>query len=64
MADDADIAAENMKEIDVSEISIQFLKPSEEFCIECDDEIPTARRALGGVLRCIHCQSEYERTKR
>lgn len=64
MADDVDIANEAMREIDVSAISAKFNTPSEEFCIDCDIEIPLKRRQLGGVERCIHCQELEERTKR
>lgn len=32
-------------------------------CINCGDEIPFARlRAYPGALRCVRCQSVYERT--
>lgn len=32
-------------------------------CAECDDDIPIARlRAYPGAMRCITCQSVYERT--
>ena len=31
-------------------------------CVDCDDEIPAARRAaIPGVRRCVHCQSSAER---
>lgn len=29
-------------------------------CIHCDSAIPAQRRALGGVIRCIDCQTVYE----
>lgn len=64
MADPVDITTDMMQEIDVSAISAKFNKPSEEFCIDCDIEIPSKRRQLGGVERCIHCQELEERTKR
>ena len=40
MADDVDLLNDMMQDIDVSEISEKFKKPSEEFCIDCDVEIP------------------------
>lgn len=64
MADPVDIATEMMQEIDVSAISAKFNKPSEEFCIECDIEIPLKRQQLGGVERCIHCQELEEKSTR
>ena len=34
---------------------------SEEFCLECDEEIPEARRvALKGVQYCVNCQSKRD----
>lgn len=33
-------------------------------CIDCDDEIPEARRALGGIRRCVPCQTKHEREYR
>ena len=35
--------------------------PSLAHCIDCDDEIPAARQALGGITRCVPCQTLYER---
>lgn len=29
-------------------------------CIDCEEEIPRQRRAIGGVTRCIDCQNEAE----
>ena len=35
---------------------------SELYCVECDEEIPEARRkALPGVRKCVSCQSVYDR---
>ena len=44
--------------------AIRTPAPSLLHCIDCDDEIPAARRALGGVRRCITCQTKYEREYR
>ncbi|TCP73569.1 TraR/DksA family transcriptional regulator [Pseudomonas putida] len=35
--------------------------PSLTHCQDCDDEIPEARRALGGMTRCVPCQSTFEK---
>lgn len=35
--------------------------PSLTHCEDCDEEIPEARRALGGMTRCIPCQSTFEK---
>ena len=63
MADPADIAQSFIPEVDATEISKRFLKVSEEFCIDCGDDIPSIRRALGGVERCIHCQTDFEKRR-
>ena len=40
----------------------QASKPSAEFCEECGDEIPEARRsAIPGVQLCVYCQELAER---
>lgn len=35
--------------------------PSLTHCEDCDDEIPEARRAFGGITRCVSCQSAFEK---
>lgn len=37
-----------------------FDGPSETHCVDCDEEIPERRRALGGVSRCVSCQEIHE----
>lgn len=38
--------------------------PSLPYCIDCDEEIPTGRQALGGVTRCTPCQTTFEKGNR
>lgn len=38
--------------------------PSLTHCEDCDDEIPERRRALGGMTRCVGCQTLAERGQR
>ncbi|WP_432779740.1 TraR/DksA family transcriptional regulator [Pseudomonas corrugata] len=38
--------------------------PSLTHCQDCDNEIPVARQTLGGMTRCVTCQSGYEKRKR
>lgn len=38
--------------------------PSLTYCEDCDQEIPPARRALGGKTRCVPCQSTFEQGSR
>ena len=38
----------------------RFDKPSLLECLEYGEDIPERRRALGGVTRCIDCQSHLE----
>ena len=35
--------------------------PSRLDCLDCEGEIPAARRALGGIQRCVPCQSTFEK---
>lgn len=44
--------------------AIQPTAPSRTHCICCDDEIPAERQALGGVTRCVLCQTKHEREYR
>ncbi|MEX5493182.1 TraR/DksA C4-type zinc finger protein [Pseudomonas asgharzadehiana] len=30
-------------------------------CMDCDYEIPAARRALEGITRCVPCQTIFEK---
>ena len=39
----------------------QSTGPSLTHCADCDREIPPARRALGGMTRCVPCQSTFEK---
>lgn len=41
----------------------RFDQPSLTECIDCDEDIPERRRRLGGVSRCIDCQSVIERRR-
>lgn len=38
----------------------QFNAISNFECEDCGIEIPAQRRALGGVTRCIQCQTKFE----
>lgn len=38
--------------------------PSRSDCIDCGDDIPPERQALGGVTRCVRCQTAHERNYR
>ncbi|QOF91901.1 TraR/DksA C4-type zinc finger protein [Pseudomonas lundensis] len=35
--------------------------PSRTACLDCEGDIPAARQALGGILRCVPCQSLSEK---
>ena len=35
--------------------------PSRSECLDCDNDIPAARQALGGILRCVPCQAIFEK---
>lgn len=38
--------------------------PSLTHCDDCGKEIPPARQALGGMTRCVPCQTLFEQGKR
>ncbi|AZD52213.1 putative Zinc-finger containing protein [Pseudomonas chlororaphis subsp. aurantiaca] len=38
--------------------------PSLTHCEDCNREIPEARRALGGMIRCVPCQTTFEKGNR
>lgn len=38
----------------------RFDTPSLLECTECGEDIPERRRRLGGVTRCIDCQTRFE----
>lgn len=42
----------------------QSAGPSLTHCEDCDNEIPEARRALGGKTRCTPCQTTFEQGNR
>lgn len=37
---------------------------SRSHCLVCDDDIPAQRQALGGIVRCVPCQTLHERRGR
>ena len=47
-----------------SQLAKQAAQPSAEFCEQCGEDIPEARRKLvPGVQFCIYCQTKLERFK-
>ena len=66
MADEIDLAndlAEHSMNVSLQNIhnKVNSTVESEEFCIECDEEIPLARReAVKGCKRCVTCQSKID----
>ena len=66
MADEAD-EAEERQSLFIEEAlkrtlkNRRFDKESLPHCIECDESIPEARQKLGGVTRCIECQTQAEK---
>lgn len=38
--------------------------PSREHCLDCDEQIPAKRQAMGGITRCTPCQTLNERRDR
>lgn len=43
----------------------QAAQPSAEFCEDCGEDIPQARRdVIPGVQKCIHCQEVLDKRKK
>ena len=40
---------------------VRPIGPSRSECLDCEGDIPAARQALGGILRCVQCQSIFEK---
>ncbi len=67
MADDIDLANEMMDREILSALSKMRQssgngKEGAEYCVECDDKMPTERRKLGFSI-CVSCAEESERKK-
>ena len=62
MVDFADMAEEfqAMNLQDKINARAQFTAHSNHECEDCGAKIPAQRRALGGVTRCIQCQTNFE----
>jgi phage/conjugal plasmid C-4 type zinc finger TraR family protein len=43
---------------------VRPIGPSRSECLDCEGDIPAARQALGGILRCVPCQSIFEKEGR
>ena len=67
MADIADHASDLetlQRDIALKHHTGKFSKPSNKYCEDCGTEINEERRALGGVTRCVYCQSLAEKEGR
>jgi len=62
MADFADVASDIEQDRLNHSLAerVNFQGESEEFCMNCGNEIPPQRRALGNVKLCIDCQTHVE----
>lgn len=56
MADPVDLEMETRQDLAFVP-KYDFNRPPLTECIDCDEPIPEARQKLGGVTRCIECQS-------
>lgn len=58
-------AVEKERDQEIARIQAELSEEGEDFCIDCDDLIGTARKAaLPSAERCIHCQVLHERKAR
>ena len=62
MADDIDLASERIDAEMQARLRVlpTFDAASLDECQDCDEEIPSKRRAIGGVKRCVDCQNHFE----
>ncbi len=66
MADDIDLASERIDAEMKARLRVLpvFDIPSLSECMQCGEDIPAIRQAMGNVKRCIDCQSHYESSVR
>ena len=65
VADQARQTTENLVAIEEKARRQAVQGQGRESCVECDDEIPQARRAAyPAAVRCAPCQDSYERGRR
>ena len=62
MADPVDLEMETRQDLTFKS-QYDFNRPPLTECIDCDEPIPEARQKLGGVTRCIECQSLEDRRR-
>ena len=62
MADPVDLEMEKRQDLTFKP-QYDFNRPALTECADCGDDIPEARQRLGGVTRCIECQSLEDRRK-
>ncbi len=48
------------REVAIKAIVKKVNKPSRDDCFDCGETIPKARRDVGGIDRCITCQTILE----
>ena len=62
MADDIDLASERIDAEMQARLRVlpTFNTASLDECHDCGEEIPSKRRAIGGVKRCVDCQNHFE----
>ncbi|WP_252962923.1 TraR/DksA C4-type zinc finger protein [Psychrobacter sp. PSP] len=66
MADDIDLAQDRIDAEMTARLRVlpTFNIPSLLDCQDCGEEIPSKRRAIGGVRRCFDCQKHHESSVR
>ena len=66
MADDIDLASERIDAEMKARLRVLpvFDIPSLSECMQCGEDIPAIRQAMGNVKRCIDCQRHHESSVR
>lgn len=53
--------SDRRKALALQRLKMDFSQPSKTHCIDCGQPIPETRQAIGGVKRCIDCQTNLEK---
>jgi RNA polymerase-binding transcription factor DksA len=67
LTDENDVASEvesAHREEGIAAVRRSLVGESRYECVVCAEPIAEARRALGGVIRCLDCQRIYEQRKK
>jgi phage/conjugal plasmid C-4 type zinc finger TraR family protein len=63
--DQADVIINQDRDRRILAAQAELNRVGEQYCIDCDEEIPSERRMkMPSAIRCVGCQEEFEGTGR